>query len=99
MHRPNFLTVVDDEDFTFKMEDAGLKVANLHCEVYRWSPRVLRKCYQAFAKGMNLLIRDGFKRVVTCTPNPKFAYMFGGVYVDSFLYEGAYYEIIEWELD
>lgn len=98
MHRPNFFVVNDDEDFIFKIEDAGLGVANLHCEVRKWSPRVLRKCYDSFAKGMNLLQRDGFKQVVTITPNPKFAYLFGGTFTDSLLYEGNYYEVIEWAL-
>lgn len=98
MHTPNFMSIVDDEDFTFKLEDAGLKVANMHCTVYKWSPRVLRKCVTAFGKAMNLLALDGFKKVITVTPNPKFAYMFGGTFTDSILYEGKYYEVIEWDL-
>lgn len=94
----NTIFIVNDEDFSFKIADEGRGIANLHCDVFKWTPRTLRKGYRAFAKAMKLLKSDGFRSVITITPNPKFALLFGGEVVNAAMIDGIYYEVIKWEL-
>lgn len=87
----------EDSNFKFEIELVG-DMAGLHCVVTHWSPSVLKHMYKVFVETQNLLADNGFKRMVTISPNPKFAKLFGGDTIESLDKDGIRYEVIVWEL-
>lgn len=87
-----------NEDFKFELE-FHQDVAFLHCEVSRWSPSVLRHMYEVFSTTKENLIKGGFSRMATLSPNPKFAKLFGGDTVSVLEHEDKRYEVVVWELN
>lgn len=96
--KPKAVFVDSTPDFTFVVKDEGEGLANLHCWVDKWSPRVLRNCYRSFVRAEEFLKESGFTRLVTVTPNPKFAKLFGGSVEHSFYHDGIFHEVIIWDL-
>lgn len=90
-------TAYSDGDVCVSVQPIG-DDAHLHCLVYKWSPSVLRRLYEIFAWLERSLGDAGFKRLVTVTPNPKFAKLFGGTYLGDAYYHGVKHEVIVWEL-
>lgn len=70
----------------------------LHCEAVNYSPSVFKQMLKVFARFLNECQENGLERVFTVSPNPKFVKLFGGETVNSFYYEGIYYEEIVWDL-
>jgi hypothetical protein len=89
---------ISNEDFLFTVKDEGGGLANLHCWVNKWSPRVLRSCYKAFVEAEKVLESKGFFKMITVTPNPKFAKLFGGRIEHTFTINNEYHEVIIWDL-
>jgi hypothetical protein len=90
-------TYYKDENFVLEVE-LVFPIAFLHCEVSYWSPSVLRKCYRVFAVIREDLQNNNYEQMVTISPNPKFAKLFGGDTIRSFMMNQQNYEVIQWEL-
>lgn len=86
-----------DDDAVFEYEEDGTRLA-LHCEVFNWSPSVLRKSYRVLGDFMNKKRKEGFEKMLTITPNPKFAKLFGGTSIGTIEHDGKEYEVVVWDL-
>jgi len=86
-----------DSNIKFEYEMCADFVA-IHCAVTVWNKSVLRNAYFVFGEFMNMTTDLGITKIVTLSPNPKFAKLFGGKAVKSFPYEGKNIEVIVWEL-
>lgn len=71
----------------------------LHCEVKTWNASVLRRCYSVFSDLQKNAFLKGYEKLITVTPNPKFAKLFNGTMVNEVEYGGEKYEVIEWDLN
>lgn len=71
----------------------------LHCNVGVWKLSVLKDMYSCFSRLERYAKDVGYKHLMTITPNPKFARLFGGNILNKFSYEEKQYETIVWELD
>lgn len=86
------------DDFIFAY-DRLYNTVGLHCEVYTWKPSILRFGYSVFKTFLEDCKLNGVTRVVSVTPNPRFAKLFGGTTVKQLIVNGEEQEVIEWELD
>lgn len=69
-------------------------VKYLHCTTSVWSLSAYKKGKKLMEGFLNLCRKDGDKKVLSITPNPKFAKMFGGKTVGYI----QHCEVIEWDL-
>ncbi len=90
-------TFYQDNDFIIEIEDY-LGALVLHCEVSNWKPSVLRKGYSIFAKLEQYAIDNGYSKMLSVSPNPKFCKLVGGVSMSEIVYENKKYEVMIWEL-
>lgn len=91
-------TIYEDDDVSFKAERVGTATLLLHCKVSHWSPAKYKKMLKVFGQFLNESLGYlGYREVITVTPNPKFCKLFGGKTVNSFTYEGKYYEVVRWD--
>lgn len=86
-----------DEDFTVEWEEME-DCLFLHCEVAYWKLSAFRRMYKVFAELKELAVQRGYSSLSTITPNPRFAKLFGGETVNSFIKEGIEYEVVVWVL-
>lgn len=86
-----------DDNFTLEYEIYNGDML-LHCQYDHWSPSALRRGYSVFADLMKNAYLKGYDRLMTVTPNPKFAKLFGGDTVEVIAYGGIEYEVIVWDL-
>lgn len=86
-----------DEDVKFEYEEDG-NTLGLHCEVTNWSVSILKRSYRVLGDFMNLKRKEGFDRMITITPNLKFAQIFGGTSMGTVEHDGEEYEVVVWEL-
>lgn len=84
-----------NNDFIFEYERLG-NIVGLHCQVFTWKPSVLRFGYSVFKTFLEFCKSEGVVRIVTITPNPRFAKLFGGVTTKQFLKNNIEYEVVEW---
>lgn len=87
----------EDEDFCLEYQKSG-DVVNLHCVVHNWNFSSLKRGYVVFGKMMNEFSQQGITSMITVTPNPKFAKLFGGTTVETIEQDNKKYEVIVWEL-
>lgn len=87
----------EDEDFKLECNPAFNEYF-LHCEVKQWNITSLKKGLQVFGKLLNEKEQEGVKRLVTVTPNPKFASLLGGEYFETVEKDGVKYEVYQWVL-
>lgn len=86
------------KDDNIKLEfEVWEKVLVLHCDVTNWQPSVLRRSKEIFNNFKNEAKEAGYEGLVTFTPNPKFAKLFGGEYVQD-LPNHENVEVIRWVL-
>lgn len=90
------ITYYTDKNFTFSYE-IDLDRVVLHCSVACWKTSVLKQMYKVFSSFLNDMAIQGFSNIITATPNPKFARLFGGTSVHTFTYLGKEIEVIKWE--
>lgn len=90
-------TYYEDSDATFKYVAYG-KELELHCEVFHWSPSVLKKAYRVLGDFMNHMRKQGFEKMFTITSNPDFAKLFGGTTVANIKKDNKEYEVVVWDL-
>ena len=90
-------TFYTDSDFIIEVEDY-LENLLIHCEVFNWKPSVLRRGYSIFVKLEQYARDNGYTRMMTVTPNPKFAKLVGGTTTSALEYENKTHEVIVWEL-
>lgn len=90
-------TYYKDADSIVEVELA-FPIACLHCEVGNWSPRVLRQLYRVFAQLSQELKQNEYTTMITASPNPKFAKLFGGTTINKCTLNNQEYEVIVWEL-
>jgi len=86
-----------DADILFEYEEDGTILA-LHCEVINWSPSILKRSYRVLGDFMNQKRKEGFAKMATITPNPKFAKLFGGTSVGEVDHNEMKYEVVVWDL-
>jgi hypothetical protein len=86
-----------DEDASFEYEVSGSEVL-VHCDVNKWTPSVIKKGYRVLGDFMNTMRKQGLDTMVTITPNPKFAKLFGGRSISHIIYEEKEYEVVVWGL-
>lgn len=70
----------------------------IHCEVKTWKPSSLRRGYSVFKSLLSESEQAGISKVVTITPNPKFAKLFGGTTIFEIDYNNIKHEVIVWDL-
>lgn len=87
-----------DDNFKAVIQIAKDGVVHLHCYVYDWKLSALKIMYREFARLKGELNSKGYKYIVTVTPNPKFARLFGGEVIDEQDIDGVRHEVIVWEL-
>lgn len=90
-------TYYKDDDFILEYEEHQGALL-LHCEYTKWNASTLRRGYSVFADLMKNAYLKGYDKLLTVTPNPKFAKMFNGETVNKISYGGIEYEVIEWDL-
>lgn len=88
----------EDEDILVRVEFVSpsenlLGYANLHIEVYKWTPSVAKKCYRVFAQ-LESNCKENKLKMITFSPNPKFAELFGGRRTGASIDE---YEVVVWD--
>lgn len=87
------------EDETFKLEYIfKYDEVFIHCIVTDWKLSSFKKGLQVFGQLMNFLDGKGFKRILTVTPNPRFARLLGGKFIEKRIHEGKEYEVYQWVL-
>lgn len=86
-----------DDDFILEVEQYEGQML-LHCNVSNWTPSSLRRGYRVFASLMHEAESLGFDRLLTVTPNPKFARLFGGSVISELDYNDIKHEVIIWDL-
>ena len=88
---------LETKEFKFEYEIVG-DVLVLHLNVTRWSHNV----YKLMKGVFDLFIADakaqGYRKLVTFTPNTPFVKLFGGEVVDHMIVNNQYIEAIVWEL-
>ncbi len=88
----------EDEFFRLEYEVAD-DILNLHCIVRRSTPRAFRNMYNVFGRLLEEAKEKGFKQLMTVTPNPKFAQLFGGTQLCTLISDmGKEYEVYVWDL-
>ena len=87
----------EDEDFNIETNIYESFLV-LHCTVTNWKPSVLRMGLLQFARLEQWAIDQGFERMITITPNPKFVEILGGQTVEEFEYENKQYKVVVWDL-
>lgn len=88
----------EDGDFILRLQPLYDYIL-LHCEVNVWNSRVLRNMYTVFGNLINEAEVKGYKKLVTITPNPNFARLFGAITTSHFEHDGKHYEVMQWELN
>ena len=91
------MTYYEDEDFKLECNDV-FNESYLHCEVKKWTLSSLKKVFRIFAQLLNEKEQEGVTRLVTVTPNPKFASLLGGSHCETVKQEGIEYEVYQWVL-
>lgn len=91
------IKVYEDDSFVLYIEPLNDTV-HMHTYVYEWKPSTLKTMYRVFGMLELEMAKLGFKYLVTVTPNPKFAKLFGGSVIDEKVIKGIYHEVIVWEL-
>ena len=90
-------TFLDIGDAVLEYEPIG-DVLVLHCTVRNWKPSVLKLMKGVFELFVQDAKDQGYKKLVTFTPNPKFCKLFGGKYKDHMVVNDQYIEVYEWVL-
>ena len=90
--------IAESDNFSVWVEQMDESSAYLHATVTRFSPQVLRVGYRIFAEIERQAKDAGLKKLITVTPNPKFAKLFGGITVQTLSYNGIEYEVVVWDL-
>lgn len=86
-----------DENCTVSIQPVN-DVVHLHCIVVEWKLSTLKKLYIIFSQLQKDMAYYGFKYLVTVTPNPRFAKLFGGESIEEKEIDGVLHEVIVWEL-
>lgn len=88
-----------DDDFHIEYVEKYNEVF-LHCDVFNWKLSSLRRGIRVFAKLLNEFQVKGRSRLLTATPNPQFAEMLGGEFLQTQRGEdGKEYEVYQWVLN
>jgi len=91
------ITYYQDESVKFVVEFNEEGVF-LHCDVFDWKPSSLKRYYRVFGNLLEELKQTGVKQIMTVTPNPKFARLFGGRFEKELYFDGIRNEVIVWEV-
>ncbi len=89
-------TYYKDDDFILELQWHEGQIF-LHCEVSNWKLSSLKRMYSVFKSLLTEVKNLEVDRLITITPNPKFAKLFGGTVISDFEYENTNYEVIIWE--
>jgi len=91
--------VLVTEDYAFRAEVDELFQINLHVDAYNWNKSVLKEMREVFEEAKEGFHLEGFSKLYTVTPNPKFCKLFKG-YTDLGVVDidGVGYNLITWDL-
>lgn len=87
----------ENDDYTLEIEPFNNMIV-LHCTVRKWTVSSLRHGYNKLGELMNTVSDLGYEQLITITPNPKFAKLFGGEVIDEFSHNNQKYEVVKWDL-
>lgn len=87
----------ENDDYTLETEPFNNMLV-LHCTVRNWTASSLRHGYNKLGELMNKASDSGYDQLITITPNPKFAKLFGGEVIDKFSRNNEKYEVVRWDL-
>lgn len=90
-------TFLDFGDAVLEYEIVG-DVLVLHANVRNWTHNSFKLMKGVFDLFIADAIEQGYRKMVTVTPNPKFAKLFGGEVFDHMVINDQYVEVIKWEL-
>lgn len=94
---PKKILAYSDENSGVYLQPIG-NVVHIHCYVTKWTHSQLKKLYNVFNDIVVFTEARGFEFLVTVTPNPKFARLFGGEVINELTINGEPHEVIIWEL-
>lgn len=89
--------LVENKDYRLYCNIDEMYQVNMHIDVKVWSPRVARQIALIFEEAKEALRLEGFNKIYTITPNPKFVRMVTtGGYTFEKMSGGV--EVIVWDL-
>lgn len=70
----------------------------IHCDVYTPTSSTIKKARKMFKEVREAVNQHGYDSpIFTYTQNPRFCKLMGGVYHNTFQFEGKTYEVWKWE--
>lgn len=97
METQSNIVYYQDGDFTLRLVPTDQTLL-MHCDVSVWNTKTLRNMYRVFASLLSEAKETPYVQLMTISPNPKFAKLFGGDTEQSFTQNGIEYEVIVWDL-
>ncbi len=91
------IVAYQDEDFIISFDMLN-GVPSLHCEVFKWTPKTLRRGLRVFAELEKQFKERGFNTLISLSPNPEFCRMLGAKSKGKFLYNDKEHEVMVWVL-
>jgi len=70
----------------------------IHCDISEWSLKVARELDTAVNSLFEDLVKRGYVRLLTMSPNPRFCEYMGGELVGKYTHEDKEYWGFRWEL-
>lgn len=86
-----------DEDFLLEYEIYRGNVF-LHCKVFNWKPSSFKRGKDVFEEFKKKMSDRGVNVLFTATPNPRFAQLLGGEWVQTVKKKNKIYEVYRWVL-
>ena len=86
-----------DDNFSLQYEPWGENVL-VHFYVNKVSHTEMRKWYKQAVAFEQFAIDQGYKQIITVSPNPRFVSLFGGTEIQSIHYNGNEYRVMIWDL-
>ena len=91
--------VLVTEDYAFRAEVDEMFQVNLHVEAYNWNKTVLKEMREVFEEAKEGFHLEGFSKLYTISPNPKFCKLFAGYeHLGTVDFEGVEHHILSWDL-
>jgi hypothetical protein len=91
--------VLVTEDYAFRAEVDEMFQVNLHAEAYNWNKTVLKDMRKVFEDAKEGFRLEGFSKLYTISPNPKFCRLFAGHEdLGVISINGEEHSILSWDL-
>lgn len=92
-------TILDNEDFKVTLELEGEDILFVHCDVFTWTPSVLRKLRLGFSELREMAHSQGYDALYTFTQNKRWCDLLDNSYelIDNINVLGQEFEVLKWE--